>query len=219
MNIFEKLLNIQTELKAPKNRHNNFGNYKYRSAEDILEAVKPLCKKYNAVLMLFDTAQEIGDQNYIVATVTLWDAEGDHQKLQTTAMAREAESKKGMDDSQVTGTASSYARKYALNGLFCIDDTKDADTDEYHHETAQNRSQQARTNQKAQTPTQQEKPPVNGAQAQNNKNRNQLMIEINKKIRSDDASFNKYSVLMEEWGKKAINELTNDELMKLKDAI
>lgn len=219
MNIFEKLLNIQTELKSPKNRHNNFGDYKYRSAEDILEAVKPLCKKYNAVLMLFDTVQEIGGKNYIVATATLWDAEGDHLKLQTTAMAREAESKKGMDDSQVTGTASSYARKYALNGLFCIDDTKDADTGEYYHETAQNRSQQARTNSKAQTHEQQAKPPTNGAQAQNNKNRNRLMIEINKKIRSDDASFNNYSVTMKEWGKKSINELTTEELMKLKDAI
>lgn len=219
MNIFEKLLNIQTELRAPKRRHNNFGNYKYRSAEDILEAVKPLCKKYNAVLMLFDTVQEIGGKNYIVATATLWDAEGDHQKLQTTAMAREAESKKGMDDSQVTGTASSYARKYALNGLFCIDDTKDADTDEYYHETAQNRSQQTRTSQKAQTPAQQAKPPTNGTQAQNSKNRNQLMIEVNKMIRSDDGVAGKAQVIMEEWGKSSINELTIAELMRLKDAI
>ena len=135
MNIYEKLLNIQNELKAPKGQYNSFGKYKYRSCEDILEAVKPLCYKYKATLILSDTIRCIGDRYYIEAKARLIDAEQGIEKEDTavsnTALARESLEKKGMDDSQITGTASSYARKYALNGLFNIDDTKDADTDEY----------------------------------------------------------------------------------------
>lgn len=135
MNIYEKLLNIQNELKAPKGQYNSFGKYKYRSCEDILEAVKPLCVKYKATLILSDTIRCIGDRYYIEAKARLIDAEQGIEKEDTavsnTALARESLEKKGMDDSQITGTASSYARKYALNGLFNIDDTKDADTDEY----------------------------------------------------------------------------------------
>lgn len=130
MNIYEKLMNIQSELKAPKGQFNKFGNYKFRSCEDILEAVKPICKKYNTALILSDTLQNIGDRYYIKAEATLIDVEnGEH--VENSAFAREEETKKGMDGSQITGTASSYARKYALNGLFNIDDTKDADTNEY----------------------------------------------------------------------------------------
>ena len=130
MNIYEKLMNIQSELKAPKGQFNKFGNYKFRSCEDILEAVKPICKKYNTALILSDTLQNIGDRYYIKAEATLIDIEnGEH--VENSAFAREEETKKGMDGSQITGTASSYARKYALNGLFNIDDTKDADTNEY----------------------------------------------------------------------------------------
>ena len=130
MNIYEKLLNIQTELKAPKGQYNSFGKYKYRSCEDILEAVKPICAKNKATLILSDGLENRGDRYYIKATATLIDVEsGDN--LENTAYAREESEKKGMDGSQITGTASSYARKYALNGLFNIDDTKDADTDEY----------------------------------------------------------------------------------------
>ena len=130
MNIYEKLMNIQSELKAPKGQFNKFGNYKFRSCEDILEAVKPICKKYNTELILSDTLQNIGDRYYIKAEATLIDVEnGEH--VENSAFAREEETKKGMDGSQITGTASSYARKYALNGLFNIDDTKDADTNEY----------------------------------------------------------------------------------------
>lgn len=135
MNIYEKLSNIQNELKAPKGQFNKFGGYKYRSCEDILEAVKPICKKYKTVLVLSDTLVNMGERYYIQAIARLTDIEANKESEDTcvcnTAYAREEESKKGMDGSQITGTASSYARKYALNGLFNIDDTKDADTDEF----------------------------------------------------------------------------------------
>ena len=131
MNIYEKLLKIQTELKAPKGQYNSFGKYKYRSCEDILEAVKPICEKYKAVLVLSDKLENIGDRYYIKGMAELINCEEDCLSICNNAYAREEETKKGMDGSQITGTASSYARKYALNGLFCIDDTKDADTDEY----------------------------------------------------------------------------------------
>lgn len=124
----ENLTKIQTELKAPKNQYNKFGNYHYRSAEDILEAVKPLLSKYNAELTICDEICEIGGRIYVKAMCKY--REGSDE-VTVNAYAREPENKKGMDESQITGTASSYARKYALNGLFLIDDTKDADTNEY----------------------------------------------------------------------------------------
>lgn len=124
----------QAELKAPKNQYNIFGKYNYRSCEDILEAAKPINKKYGLILLLTDKPVCIGQRYYIEATARLYDTESD-LFLESTASAREADSKKGMDDSQVTGTASSYARKYALNGLYNIDDTKDADTDAYKKQT------------------------------------------------------------------------------------
>ncbi len=130
MSINQKLLNIQTELKAPKGQKNKFGNYMYRSCEDILEAVKPLLKENRVTLQLTDEIVFLGNRYYIKATAILKDTE-EKTMIENTAYARESETKKGMDDSQITGTASSYARKYALNGLFCIDDTKDADTNEY----------------------------------------------------------------------------------------
>lgn len=133
MNIYEKLLSIQTELKAPKGQRNDFGKYNYRSCEDILEAVKPICNKNKAVLILSDELVNMGERYYIKATATLYDIE-ESASVSNSAYARESENKKGMDDSQITGTASSYARKYALNGLFNIDDTKDADTNEYHEQ-------------------------------------------------------------------------------------
>ncbi len=127
--IYGKLMMIQQELKAPKGQYNSFAEYNYRSCEDILEAVKPLCIKNNATLLLNDAVQEVSGRFYVVATATLVDTESGDSVF-VTAYAREPQNKKGMDDSQITGMASSYARKYALNGLFCIDDTKDADTDE-----------------------------------------------------------------------------------------
>lgn len=139
MNLYEKLLKIQGELKAPKGQFNLFGKYKYRSCEDILEAVKPLCVKYGLCLTLMDTIELIGNRFYIKATAKVTDTESDvvHE---VTAYAREEESKKGMDASQITGSASSYARKYALNGLFDIDDTKDADTNEQTKQTNKKQS-------------------------------------------------------------------------------
>lgn len=150
--IEKKLMNIQQELKVNKGQYNSFGGYKYRSCEDILEAVKPLLAKNGVVLTLSDELVQVGERYYIKATATLTDLEKG-EKLKTTidevtteyyeknsisntAYARESETKKGMDESQITGTASSYARKYALNGLFAIDDTKDADTDEYQKQTS-----------------------------------------------------------------------------------
>ena len=127
----------QSELKAPKNQYNSFGKYNYRSCEDILEAAKPINKKHGLVLLLTDKPVCIGQRYYIEATARLYDIESE-QFIEATASARESDTKKGMDDSQVTGTASSYARKYALNGLYNIDDTKDADTDAYKKQTITN---------------------------------------------------------------------------------
>jgi hypothetical protein len=124
-NIYEKLQAIQAALKAPKSQYNSFGKYKYRKAEDILEAVKPLLKEQGLALICTDDLVNIGDRYYIKATVTITDGEA---SIFTTAFAREEETKSGMDGSQITGASSSYARKYALNGLLCIDDTADSDT-------------------------------------------------------------------------------------------
>lgn len=168
----EKLLNIQQELKCNKGQYNSFGKYKYRSCEDILESVKPLLKENKCVLTLSDELLVFGDNNaicyeetyydkdlkqenvrhivvggqrfYIKATATLTDIETG-ETISNTAYAREEETKKGMDGSQITGTSSSYARKYALNGLFAIDDTKDADTDEYAKQTTKEETKSTKT--------------------------------------------------------------------------
>lgn len=137
LNIYQKLMNVQQELKAPKGQYNSFGKYKYRSCEDILEAVKPILKENKLVLQLTDAVIPASETRfYVKATAILIDVES-NETIENTAFAREEEEKKGMDGSQITGTASSYARKYALNGLFLIDDTKDADTDEYHNQNEQ----------------------------------------------------------------------------------
>lgn len=132
MNIYGKLLVIQNKLKAPKNQFNKFGGYPYRNCEDILEAVKPLLAEVKATLTITDELVMVGERYYVKATATLFDTETDNQDCDTiivnVAYAREEETKKGMDGSQITGASSSYARKYALNGLFAIDDTKDSDT-------------------------------------------------------------------------------------------
>lgn len=134
MTMHEKLIAIQSELKAPKEQYNSFGNYKYRNCEDILEAVKPLLKKQGLAIRLSDDIVMIGSRYYVQATAEITDGES---SIKAVAFAREEESKKGMDGSQVTGAASSYARKYALNGLFAIDDTKDSDTTNNGAVTAQ----------------------------------------------------------------------------------
>lgn len=126
------LTDLQNELKAPKNLFNSFGKYAYRNAEAILEAVKPLLAKYKLQQTISDRVVQLGDRYYMVATVTVTDGT---ETISVEGWARESLEKKGMDDSQISGTASSYARKYALNGMYAIDDTKDADTDEYHEQT------------------------------------------------------------------------------------
>ncbi len=136
MNIYEKLMNIQEKLNVPKNQLNKFGGYNFRSCEDILEAVKPLLKENKLVLQISDEIVPLGDRYYVRALATLIDTEDKdgNAMIRNVGYAREEENKKGMDASQVTGATSSYARKYALNGLFCIDDTKDPDTNEYQNQ-------------------------------------------------------------------------------------
>lgn len=142
--LIQKLLSVQEKLKAPKSQNNNFGKYKYRSCEDILEAVKPLNVEAGLLLTISDEIELVDGRHYVKATCRVTDGT---DEIVVTASAREAGNKKGMDDAQVTGATSSYARKYALNGLYLIDDTKDADTDEYAR-------QQKRGSQKQQKPKQ-----------------------------------------------------------------
>lgn len=140
----ERIIAVQKELKAPKSQFNSFGKYKYRSQEDILEALKPLLAKYELLQAITDDIVAVGNRVYVQATVTVSDAslnrldEG-YASISVSGFAREPENKKGMDESQITGTASSYARKYALNGMWLIDDTKDADTDEHTVQTKRNK--------------------------------------------------------------------------------
>lgn len=143
MNIQDKLLAIQTELKAPKGQYNSFGKYHYRSAEDIIESVKPICKKYGTVLMLRDEIELIGERYYVKATAILTDVESGAM-VQTQAYAREEQSRSGMSADQLTGACSSYARKYCLNGLLMIDDSKDSDTDENHEVVAEGRKKETK---------------------------------------------------------------------------
>jgi hypothetical protein len=121
----ERLRKVQSELKAPKSQYNSFGKYNYRNSEDILEAVKPLLLKHQLTMVISDEIIQVSDRIYVKATVDLFH---ENEKISVSAYAREPQSKKGMDESQITGATSSYARKYALNGMFCIDDTKDADS-------------------------------------------------------------------------------------------
>jgi hypothetical protein len=144
--MFKRLSALQAELKAPKGQFNKFGNYNYRSCEDILEAVKPLLVKHNLALTVSDTIEQVSDRYYVKATATIHDPDSD-KSIASTAYAREPLDVKGMSDSQITGAASSYARKYALNGLLLIDDTKDADSNEARNEAdARAKRQQARKN-------------------------------------------------------------------------
>lgn len=154
MKLHEKLLAIQTKLKAPKGQYNSFGNFNYRSAEDILEAVKPLNAEQGLLLTITDEIKEVGGRIYVVATATVSDGT---DELKVSALAREPENKKGMDESQITGATSSYARKYALNGLYAIDDNKDADTDE-HKQQQENapKKQQAQKQKQPKEPTEKE---------------------------------------------------------------
>lgn len=135
MSIHKKMIEVQSELKAPKNQRNSFGNYNYRSCEDIIEAVKPILAEKELLLTISDELVEVGERNYIKAVVTVSDGD---DKITVTGFAREAVNKKGMDEMQLTGATSSYARKYALNGMFAIDDTKDADSDSFQKRKSKN---------------------------------------------------------------------------------
>lgn len=132
-NVYQKLMTVQSKLKAPKGQYNTFGKYRYRSCEDILTAVKPILADVGAAIVIEDSLESVGNRIYIKATARFIEVENGTSII-NAAFAREDEVKKGMDGSQITGTASSYARKYALNGLLLIDDTKDADTDENRYE-------------------------------------------------------------------------------------
>ena len=159
MTIYEKLSNIQSELKAPKSQYNSFGKYSYRSCEDILEAVKPICKNNKAVCTINDEIVLVGDRYYVKATAWLIDTESG-ERINNIAYAREEDEKKGMDGSQVTGASSSYARKYALNGLFAIDDTKDSDATNKGEDKPKTSAKQ----EKSEQPKQAQKPKPEQAQ-------------------------------------------------------
>ena len=202
--IFAALMAVQAELKAPKNQHNSFGKYDYRSAEDIIEAVKPLLKENGLFLNMSDDIVLIGDRYYVKATVKVVDVVTG-ESVQTSALAREAAQKKGMDESQVTGTASSYARKYALNGLFAIDDNRDADTNEYARQTSQNAAG-ARSTRNAYT--------YKGSA--NDELRSKAMHSLTKEMQRVGASGEEVSALCGvKFGKTNSRDLSTGELSKL----
>lgn len=204
--ILEKLNIIQSKLKAPKGQFNKFGNYPYRSCEDILEALKPLLAETKTVLVINDKIEFIGDRFYIRATCNLFDVESG-ENISNSAFAREPESKKGMDPAQITGSVSSYARKYALNGLFAIDDTKDSDSNENQRQT--NSGKPAAGN------------------AQGNAQRSAQAIDISKtrneiaqmlKVKNYD--FNKFvGFLKQNYGVEKIEALPVEKLMQLKSTV
>lgn len=202
--IFAALMAVQAELKAPKNQHNSFGKYDYRSAEDIIEAVKPLLKDNGLFLNMSDDIVLIGDRYYVKATVKVVDVVTG-ESVQTSALAREAAQKKGMDESQVTGTASSYARKYALNGLFAIDDNRDADTNEYAAQTRQSAAG-ARSTRNAYT----------SKGSANDELRSKAMYSLTKEMQRVGASGEEVSALCGvKFGKTNSRDLSTGELSKL----
>lgn len=176
-----KLMMIQSELKAPKNQRNNFGKYNYRNCEDILNALKPHLMKYKCVVLLTDDLVLIGDRFYIKATATLVDTESDNT-ISVNAYAREEETKKGMDSSQITGSASSYARKYALNGLFAIDDTKDSDFTNNGKEPPQPQYQPPKQ-EPPQLPIQQVKFEINQVARKKGVKSSEILSEVQQKVK------------------------------------
>ena len=177
-----KLMMIQSELKAPKNQRNNFGKYNYRNCEDILNALKPHLMRYKCVVLLTDDLVLIGDRFYIKATATLLDVESDNT-ISVNALAREEETKKGMDSSQITGSASSYARKYALNGLFAIDDTKDSDFTNNGKEPPQPKYQAPPKQEPPQLPIQQVKFEINQVARKKGVKSSEVLNEVQQKVK------------------------------------
>lgn len=198
--ILEKLNIIQSKLKAPKGQYNKFGNYAYRSCEDILEALKPLLAQTKTVLTIKDDIEFIGDRYYLRAICTLHDAESG-EKIENSAYARETESKKGMDAAQITGSVSSYARKYALNGLFAIDDTKDSDTNENYKQTKNTQANKQGNNPQG----------VNISKVRN---------EIAQTLKAKNYDFNKFvEYLKKTYGVEKIENLPVEKLVELKDTV
>lgn len=196
----EKLIEIQKELKAPKGQYNDFGKYKYRSAEDILEAVKPLLIERRLLMTIRDEILELGNGQrfYVKATVKVEEVNsGDF--LEVTAYAREPDIKKGMDESQITGTASSYARKYALNGMFAIDDSKDPDTNEYQRQT------QSKANTKTNTKPRKNEPKQSNTKESMYRKLSQLSNKL--ELTNDD----KYAIA-DRLGIKDLSNMTNSEI-------
>ena len=185
----QKLISIQAALKAPKGQRNTFGNYNYRSCEDILEALKPLLKQEGLLLTISDSIEFIGNRFYVKATATV--ADGD-KTVSVTAYAREEETKKGMDGSQITGAASSYARKYALNGLFAIDDTKDADATNKHETSVKPPVTANKPNPSNYAKTQQNAP--QGQQSVSDKATESQIACIEKLAKTKNADISKYNL-------------------------
>lgn len=198
MSIHEKLLSIQEELKAPKGQHNDFGNFNYRSCEDILEAVKPLLVKHKAVLTISDEIINLSNRFYIKATAAIADLES-NTSIEIHGYAREPESRPKMDEAQVTGSSSSYARKYALNGLFCIDDTKDPDT-------TNNGSSQGKNGSKANSGSSQKTQPK--------KEETLTPSEFHTLVQMADKKGVDYETICKRYGKKDLKELTSLESKK-----
>lgn len=197
--ILEKLNIIQSKLKAPKGQYNKFGNYTYRSCEDILEALKPLLAANKMTLIINDGIEQVGDRYYLKATCTLFDAETG-EKVSNSAYARETDTKKGMDSAQITGSVSSYARKYALNGLFAIDDTKDSDTNENYKQAQKNQSNAQR----------------NAQGVDISKVRN----EIAQTLKAKNYDFNKFvGYLRQNYGVEKIEALPVEKLVELKNTV
>lgn len=189
MEVYKKLLSVQTKLKAPKSQHNSFGNYGYRSCEDILEAVKPHLEEVGCTLYIRDMVEIHGASTYITAHAFFVDCD-DGSVIEAWASAREEQSKKGMDVAQITGSASSYARKYALSGLFCIDDTKDSDTDEQKTETAARAAQENKASAKEKPPVAKKEEPASTAQARqannpSNKNAEETISDVDISVLRD----------------------------------
>lgn len=204
--VYKNLLLIQQELKAPKGQYNSFGKYHYRSCEDILEAVKPIAHKHGCVVTVTDDIDKIGERYYVRAIAILTDVETGEQ-VQNVAYAREEEEKKGMDESQITGAASSYARKYALNGLFAIDDTKDADTDE-HKKQSDGNKQANKAN----------KPPTQPCNIADDSKPSEAQIKRlfaiaskSDKTKGQPADVFLHAVIKQKWQIQSLNDLTKAE--------
>ena len=201
---------VQNELKAPKNQYNSFGKYNYRSCEDILQAARPLCNENGLVLTISDEIVQIGTRFYVKATSKVTEIETG-ESFENVAYAREDDSKKGMDSCQLTGACSSYARKYSLCGLFAIDDTKDADSNEYR-QTAQNRPQ-ATQNAKPTTST---KAPTKAPQSANDEARNKAMKALTEEMNRMGCTGQEVAAIAgANIGKVSTKDMTTEEIQKV----